>query len=173
MRHLRTTIHPDIRSLDNRTTLTRHATRAIALDQTQILLLYTARYDDYTLPGGGLNDGEDPIAGLIRELQEETGALSISEVQEYGIYEEFRPWLRDNADVLHMISFCYTCKIERQLGANKLEAHEIRNGMTPVWIDIHQAIHHNEQTMVNSQKKGLSIERETFLLRKIAQEYDL
>ncbi len=173
MRHLRTTIHPDISSLNNLATITRHATRAIVLDQSDILLLYTERYDDYTLPGGGLNSGEDPIAGMIRELQEETGAGNICRIEGYGIYEEFRPWHKDNAEVMHMISHCYTCQIDRELGETNFESHEINNGMTPKWVNIHQAIAHNEVTMAHSGKKGLSIERETFLLRKIVQEFDL
>jgi ADP-ribose pyrophosphatase YjhB (NUDIX family) len=173
MRHLRTTIHSDLSSLDNQVIITRHATRAIVVDKQNILLLYTERYNDYTLPGGGLNEKEDPIGGMIRELEEETGAKNISMIQDYGIYEEFRPWSRDNADVLHMISHCYTCKIDHELGQNRLEEHEVRNGMTPVWIDIHQAIRHNEETMASSDKKGLSIERETFLLRKIVEEFNL
>jgi ADP-ribose pyrophosphatase YjhB (NUDIX family) len=173
MRHLRTTIHPEIASLDNMTTITRYAARAIVLNNSHILLLYTERYDDYTLPGGGINEGEDPIAGMVRELQEETGATHIHDIQDYGIYEEFRPWYKDGAEVMHMISHCYTCRIAYKLGKNNLEDHEICNGMTPKWINIHEAIRHNEQTMAQSGKKGLSTERETYLLRKIAQEFDL
>lgn len=173
MRHLKIAVHPEITSLNHPATVVRHATRAIVLSQSDILLLYTERYDDYTLPGGGLNEGEDPIAGMIRELEEETGAQNIRQVMDYGIYEEFRPWNKDNAQVMHMISYCYTCQIDRELGDNNLEAHEVNNGMTPMWVNIHQAIAHNEQTMAQSHKKGLSIERETFLLRKLVQEFDL
>jgi len=42
--------------------------------------------------------------------------------------------------------------------------------MTPVWMNIYEAITHNEDVMANSDKKGLSIERETFMLKVIAQE---
>jgi hypothetical protein len=42
--------------------------------------------------------------------------------------------------------------------------------MTPLWINIHQAIKHNEETLEKSEKKGLSIERETFLLKLIVKE---
>jgi hypothetical protein len=42
--------------------------------------------------------------------------------------------------------------------------------MRPVWVNIHEAITHNEETIQASPKKGLSIERETFLLKKIADE---
>jgi hypothetical protein len=42
--------------------------------------------------------------------------------------------------------------------------------MKPVWVNIFAAIDHNEETIKASPKKGLSIERETFLLKKIARE---
>lgn len=170
MRHLKIAVHPEIQSLNHLETVIRHATRAIVLNSSDILLLYTERYDDYTLPGGGLNQGEDPIAGMIRELEEETGAQNICQVMDYGIYEEFRPWNKDGAQVMHMISYCYTCKIDRELGETAYEDYEVKNGMRPVWMNIHEAIAHNEQTMAESPKKGMSIERETFLLQLIAKE---
>ncbi|HAS6096394.1 TPA: DNA mismatch repair protein MutT, partial [Vibrio vulnificus] len=69
-----------------------------------------------------------------------------------------------------MHSYCYTCKIDRELGETRFEEYEVKNGMKPLWVNIHQAIAHNEQTMAESPKKGMSIERETFLLRLIAKE---
>ncbi|CAM2975327.1 MULTISPECIES: NUDIX hydrolase [Vibrio] len=170
MRHLQTAVHPDVERLSQYTVLQRKATRAIVIDGEDILMLYTERYHDYTLPGGGLDDGEDVLAGLVRELEEETGAKNIHSIKPYGIYEEFRPWYKNDFDVMHMISYCYTCKIDRELGNTKFEDYEIRNGMEPRWINIHQAIAHNEKTILESPKKGMSIERETYLLRLIAQE---
>ncbi|MBD0787347.1 NUDIX domain-containing protein [Vibrio sp. Y2-5] len=170
MRHLQTAVHPDVERLSQYTVLQRKATRAIVVDGEDILMLYTERYHDYTLPGGGLDDGEDVLAGLVRELEEETGAKNIHSIKPYGIYEEFRPWYKNDFDVMHMISYCYTCKIDRELGDTKFEDYEIRNGMEPRWINIHQAIAHNEKTILESSKKGMSIERETYLLRLIAQE---
>lgn len=170
MRHLKTTTHPDIESLDNTTIFNRNAARAIVLDGEDILLLYTERYHDYTIPGGGLDEGEEVIAGMVRELKEETGAESIRDIEPFGIYEEFRPWHKNNADVVHMISYCYTCKVDRELGDTAHEHHEVQNGMEPVWMNIYEAIAHNERTMAESPKKGMSIERETFLLKLIADE---
>ncbi|MGF1806235.1 NUDIX domain-containing protein, partial [Aliivibrio sifiae] len=74
MRILNITTHPDLDRLDNQKILQRNATRAIILKGEDILLLYTERYHDYSLPGGGIDDGEDVIAGLVREIEEETGA---------------------------------------------------------------------------------------------------
>jgi ADP-ribose pyrophosphatase YjhB (NUDIX family) len=169
MRLLKSTIHQDIESLQQ-PTLSRIATRAIVLKGEMILMLYTARYHDYTLPGGGLDEGEELVAGMIRELQEETGATNIRDIHEFGLYEEFRPWYKDDVAILHMKSYCYTCVIDSQLGATKLEDYEIKNGMKPVWLNIYDAIEHNEKTIKNSAKKGMSIQRETYLLKLICKE---
>lgn len=170
MRLLNCTTHPDVRDKLNEKGFTRDATRAIVLNGENILLLYTERYHDYTLPGGGIDEGEDKICGLKRELTEETGAQNITNIKAFGLYEEYRPWYKDDHDFVHMRSYCYTCSIDEQLSQPTFEAHEIQNGMTPKWMNIHDAIAHNEQTLANSDKQGLSIIRETFLLKKIVQD---
>ena len=132
-------LHPNI---DN--SFTRKATRAIVIKGEDILLLFTERYHDYSLPGGGIDEGEDNISGLIRELREETGGHNVSNIREFGCYEEYRNWYKADFDVIHMLSYCYTCDIDETLLAPELEPHELRNGMKPLWHNIHQAIAHNE-----------------------------
>ncbi|MEZ9233817.1 NUDIX hydrolase [Vibrio amylolyticus] len=170
MRHLTTMIHPSIEHLDDQSIYKRNAARSIVVNGEDILLLYTERYHDYTIPGGGIDEGEDIIAGMVRELEEETGAQNIRGIKPFGIVEEFRPWYKNNANVMHMISYCYTCKIDRVLGETNYEDYEVKNGMKAVWINIHEAIAHNEKTMAESDKKGMSIERETYLLHLVAKE---
>lgn len=169
MRLLRSSQHPSLLNLEG-SSFTRKATRGIILEGENILLLYTERYHDYSLPGGGVNEGESLIDGLKRELTEETGAQNIEVLAEFGLYEEYRPWYKHGVDIMHMLSYCYVCKISETLGETALESHEIQNGMVPVWVNIHQAICHNEATIKASPKKGLSIERETFLFKKVADE---
>ncbi len=74
MKPLYVAIHPDIKPLNQQRIMQRKAARAIAMRGERILLLYTERYHDYSLPGGGLESNEDVLMGMIRELQEETGA---------------------------------------------------------------------------------------------------
>lgn len=167
MKTLKTHYHPDVYPLENKSSFTRLATRGIVIQGNSILLMYTERYEDYSLPGGGLDIGEDKVKGMIRELVEETGAQNISNVQPFGVYIEYRPWYKPDYDIQHMISYCYTCQIDKELGQSSLESYEIKNGMRPIWIDIHEAIEHNINTMATSDKKGMSIERETFLLQLI------
>ncbi|HDZ04260.1 hypothetical protein LCGC14_0239900 [marine sediment metagenome] len=169
MQNLKIHYHPAIENLENKSIFTRLATRSIAIQESNILLLYTERYQDYSLPGGGLDLGEDKIEGMKRELMEETGAQDIRNIKPFGIYEEYRPWFKPDFDVQHMISYCYTCEINKELGTSKMEHYEIKNGMTAKWVNIYEAINHNKKTMFNSDKKGMSIERETFLLELLAE----
>lgn len=168
MQILKTHYHPEIKKLENKSIFTRLATRSIAVKGDTILLLYTERYADYSLPGGGLDLDEDKIVGMTRELKEETGAKDIKNIKPFGIYEEYRPWHKPDYDIQHMVSYCYTCDINKELGTPKLEAYETKNGMKALWINIFDAIEHNKKTIATSNKKGMSIERETYLLELIA-----
>jgi len=172
MHILKTHYHPEIENLESKTVFTRLATRSIAIHGEKILLMYTQRYEDYSLPGGGLDQGENKIEGMKRELIEETGALNISNIKPFGAYEEYRPWYKPDFDIQHMISYCYTCEISKQLGTPRLESYETKNGMKAKWVDIQEAIVHNKKTMATSEKKGMSIERETFLLELIVQRIE-
>lgn len=52
MKLLRSTVHPDVQKLESKSIIQRLATRAIAMKGENILLLYTERYHDYSLPYG-------------------------------------------------------------------------------------------------------------------------
>ena len=170
MKVLRSTVHADISPMEGKSIFKRIATRAICLQENNILLLYTERYQDYSLPGGGVDADEDIKQGLVRELSEETGAQNIRNIQPFGIYEEFRPWYRPEFDMVHMLSHCYTCDVDTKLGETRYEEYEKKNGMRALWININEAIAHNEATLLSSTKAGLSIEREIFLLKLILKE---
>ena len=150
----------------------RVSTRAIVLEGEQILLLYTRRYNDYSLPGGGVDEGETLEDALVRELKEETGAHNIRILAEFGMVDEYRPWYRNGIDVMFMRSYCYVCQIDSELGIPDLEEYEHANGMQVCWMNIYDAIAHNRAVMANeSDSTGLSIVRETLLLEAIAKEY--
>jgi len=169
MRLLKTLVHSGI-NINQGTSFTRLTARAIVIKNNKILLMYTARYEDYSLPGGGVEEGESIEQGLIRELNEETGAQNIHVIKPFGLYEEYRHWYKDDFDIIHIKSYCYVCNIADELGKAKLEHYEQQNGMSTKWVDINEAIAHNERTIANSDKQGLSILRETFLLKQIACE---
>ncbi|MBD1581178.1 NUDIX hydrolase [Pseudoalteromonas sp. S16_S37] len=149
---------------------TRHTARAIVLKGKDILLLYTARYDDYSLPGGGVDEHETIEQALLRELQEETGAKSLTNITPFGRYEEYRPWYKPDYDNIHIVSDCYLCEICGEFSQPQMEDYEHANGMKPVWVNIDKAIAHNKNTLAKSDKQGQSLIRELYLLEKIKAE---
>lgn len=63
----------------------RVSVKGIVIDETGRFLLAREDNDMWELLGGGLEHGEDPIAGLRREIQEETG-LEVTYVSPAPVY---------------------------------------------------------------------------------------
>ncbi|CAH0157378.1 RNA pyrophosphohydrolase [Massilia sp. Bi118] len=166
---LYTLTHPDAGVIDG-VIRERQAVRAVVLHGREILLLYTRRYNDYSFPGGGLDDGESPEDGLVRELQEETGATGIAVGPYLGYGDEYRPPQKAGHDLLFMRSHFYACRADRLLGNAAPEAYEVKNGMVPRWVDIDEAIAHNEAVLRDRPPSmGMSIQRETLMLKYVAR----
>ena len=171
MRLIKKYTHESFHKSKDPVILERTAARGIVLDGDKILMLFTKRYNDYSFPGGGVDEGEEVHHGLIRELQEETGAKNIKILNHFGSYEETRPTHYKDIDFVHMISHFYVCSADRELGAASPEQYEIDNGSEPVWIDIREAIKHNRNLMKSNDKSmGLSVMRETCVLELILSE---
>jgi len=169
MKLLKKIINPELQTLDG-TIFKRIAARGIILKGDKILLMYTKYYDDYSLPGGGVDSQEALIEGLKRELSEETGAHGIEVISEYGYIDEYRPYYKENYDLMHMISYLYLCVIQDDLKEAQLEDYEIANGMKAQWVNIDKAIQHNKELIKSQKSIGQSIERETFILERIKEE---
>jgi 8-oxo-dGTP pyrophosphatase MutT (NUDIX family) len=165
-------IHPDVEP-GNPRALKRRAARGIVVRDDRILLLFTERYNDFSFPGGGVDEHEDLAQGLRRELEEETGAQGINILKNYGFIEEFRPYHKPEFDFMHMISHFFVCEVDPELQQTRMESYEHANGMRPLWVNLHEALAHNQEVMrANDKKMGLSIERETFMLEKVASELE-
>ena len=170
MRLLRKFVAKDI-DLEDKKTYKRIAARGIILDGENILLMYTKRYDDYSFPGGGVDDGEDLVEGVTREIHEETGTKNIEILDDYGVYDEIKPIHKKDYDYINMISHFFICDIHKELGEAKLEDYELNNGMEARWINIYEAITHNKEVIKNQPETiGLYIDRELFMLELVAKE---
>lgn len=172
MQLITTLIHPDLKTLDGNV-FRRQAARGIVLREESILLLFTERYDDFSFPGGGVDPGEEIVVGLRREIEEETGATNVRVGRNYGHVEEFRPYWKPQFDLMHMVSHFYFCEVDPELRAPQMEDYEHANGMHPVWVNLQEAITHNRSVMLRkASSMGQSIERETFMLERVAGELE-
>lgn len=167
-----TLIHPSLASPEGRV-LRRQAARGIVVRGNEILLLFTERYNDFSLPGGGIDEGEDVRAALVRELEEETGARDVQVLHYEGWLDELRPWRRGDHDVLHMTSHFFRCNVAPTLQETKMEGYERANGMRPVWVNLDDALTHNRAVLQRQETTmGQSIQRETFMLARIRGQWD-
>lgn len=164
-------VHPDLKSTEGEV-FRRQAARGIVLRDESILLLFTERYNDFSFPGGGVDSDEDIVAALARELDEETGARDVQVKHHYGYIEELRPYWKPGYDLMHMTSHFFVCDIAPQLEAAKMEHYEVDNGMRPMWINLHEALRHNRDVMKRQEASmGQSIQRETFMLDRVASDF--
>lgn len=85
---------------------------AIVLNERDEVLLQL-RSDNHTWgpPGGALDPGEEPAAGVVREVFEETGLL-VEPVRLVGIYGgEEMLFTYPNGDVVAITSITFACKV--------------------------------------------------------------
>lgn len=170
MRLLADMKHPSLDTLEGNI-LHRKAVRGIIMKEQKILMLYTQRYDDFSFPGGGIDDHEDEITALHRELKEEAGVLIKGEPRHFGFVTEHTPYWKPEWPIRFQKSHWYECDIHDEQTATQMEDYEIANGMKPLWINLEEAIRHNKGVIANQpESMGLSVHRETLVLERIASE---
>lgn len=147
----------------------RLAARGIVLKDTQILMIYSKFYNDYTFPGGGVENGEDEILALKRECIEEAGVIIQNIRPFYKIFEKRE--LDDKTYLLHESHF-YLCDI-KDFCERHLEDYEVALGYETVWVSIDDAIKSNLEKMnllKETDYKGV-LERELLILNKLKNLY--
>lgn len=104
--------------------------KSILLDsEHKIALVGTTINYLYTLPGGGISDGEHVESGIIREVKEETGCEA-EIVEMLGIIDDYR-----NRDKKHCISYCAIANVVGEKQAPELTDDERNNGLHVKWFN--------------------------------------
>ena len=107
----------------------RETTRAVILDENNMLaLIYSAKNNYYTFPGGGVEENEDFDTAVKRECKEEAGC-HIEIIKEIGSVMEYR-----RKHELKQISYYYLAKISGEKGAPSLTDGEIEEGYETMWV---------------------------------------
>jgi 8-oxo-dGTP pyrophosphatase MutT (NUDIX family) len=113
----------------------RPAARAVLFDENNdIAFLHVTKNNYHKLPGGGVEDGETPEQGLMRELLEETGchAEILKEIGEIIEYRDKHKLIND--------SFFWTAKVVGNKGELDFTEDEIEGGFELNWVNLDDAI---------------------------------
>jgi 8-oxo-dGTP diphosphatase len=121
----------------------REAARAVVIDDNNaVALLHVTKGHYYKLPGGGIEENEDPSEALERELLEEIGTTA-EIVANLGTIQEYRYYWNMN-----QISYCYLAKQYGEKGEPDFTEKELIEGFEIVWAkNIDEAI-----TLLQSSK---------------------
>lgn len=132
----------------------REAARGIIIENNQILLVFSEKFKDYKLPGGGLEKNENFEQALLREVKEETG-LSVKIESFFEEIMEFDEAQEIEMDYFKMYSKYFICK---KLEKNSQIISEI--GSKTMWVNIDVAINRNKKAMLESNSPWVQREFE-------------
>ena len=111
----------------------RYTARAIVKNGELFAVIHSKRFHPYSLPGGGVDDGEDIVTALKREILEETGC-TCDKITELGIIKENRAI----ADYTQ-ISYYYIVEAGN-VGTPQFTEAEINSGTTLQWNALSEMI---------------------------------
>ncbi|NRB11437.1 MAG: NUDIX domain-containing protein [Rickettsiaceae bacterium] len=110
-------------------------TRAVIIDQEQILLCKIVNYDPnfYFLPGGHIENGESAKEALLRELKEETGADCNIE-RFLGCLEcSFEP---NYTDICHNHEYNFIFAVSSRLLKSSYNVPKLEDNIDLLWVPI-------------------------------------
>lgn len=125
--------------------------RAIVKNQDGLYaVMYADKFKLHSLPGGGVEDGEDVLTTLRREVYEETGCIC-DEIKELGIVAENRASLDYT-----QINYYYVVTTTHQPGENHLTESEQASRTVVQWHTFDEMVRLiNEQEFDRVQGKYL------------------
>jgi len=147
--------------------LVRRAVKGVALRGREVLLLRSAELGALKFPGGGVEPGESDEDCLRRELAEECGARLMALGDVVGDVEQRARPKEPEYDVFVMVSRYVRCTVAPELGERSLDEYERRLGLTPVWLDVTDAVAVCRDLLASKRAVPRWVERELLVLRRL------
>lgn len=124
--------------------VTRNSARGIVIrNDGKIAVLYKQKMNEYKLPGGGMDEEEQPIETFKREILEEVGC-EINNIKLLGYTEE-----QKSKTNFKQISYVYSGTVSKDLGVLNLTEKEIGEGSKILWVEPQEALKLIESSIEN------------------------
>ncbi len=146
----------------------RHAVKAIIIHENKILLIQTNK-GDFKFPGGGVEENENHIEALLREVREETGYINFIVKDFFGIVIERKIDKFKSDHLFQMNSYYYICALKnKETVHQELDAYETLQEFKPKWVNLEDAIKQNE-TLFTYPGMNNWLKRETLVLNEVKE----
>ncbi|MBO5177884.1 MAG: NUDIX domain-containing protein [Lachnospiraceae bacterium] len=114
----------------------RKTSRAIVINEEgNCAVMYAEKFNLYSLPGGGIEEGENEVSALIREIDEETGCTCDS-IEQLGMVSENR-----NHQDYTTLSYYFVVHTKTKTGHAHLTDTEMENGTSVQWFSLNETMH--------------------------------
>ncbi|MBR2827048.1 MAG: NUDIX domain-containing protein [Erysipelotrichaceae bacterium] len=148
----------------------RDSARSIIIRNGKVAMIHSEKYDYYKFPGGGIENGEDPIEAMIRETQEEAGLTVIPEtVKEYGYVHRIQRSDKDPSECFVQDNYYYLCDVADELVSQDLDEYEKKESYQLEYIEPSLAIEKN-RSVKDSPYNRMMFEREARVLEMLMLE---
>ena len=151
-------------------TFTRDSARSIIIRNGRVAMVHSMKYDYYKFPGGGIEEGENPVKAMIRETREEAGLVVVPEsIKEYGLVHRIQRSGRDHTECFIQDNYYYLCAAEDEPVSQELDNYEAKESYRLEFIDPATAIEKN-RSVRKSPYNRMMFEREALVLEMLQAE---
>ncbi|MBQ9301173.1 MAG: NUDIX domain-containing protein [Clostridia bacterium] len=148
----------------------RNSARSIIIRDGKIAMIHSLKYDYYKFPGGGIENGENPVEAMIRETREEAGLVVKPEtVKEYGYVHRIQRSDKDASECFVQDNYYYLCEAEPEAIRQDLDAYEAQEAYTLEYVTPLVAIQKN-RSVGASPYNPMMFEREARVLELLISE---
>ena len=151
-------------------TFSRNSARSIIIRDGKVAMIHSLKYDYFKFPGGGIENGENPVEAMIRETREEAGLVVVPEsVKEYGYVHRVQRSDRDATECFLQDNYYYLCRAKDVMVPQQLDDYEAQESYRLEYVEPLVAIHKN-YNVKNSPYNRLMFEREARVLEILIAE---
>ena len=148
----------------------RPSVRGIIIKDKKVALVYSCKYDYYKFPGGGIENNEDHINTLTREISEETGlSVLVDSISEYGSVLRIQKSRFNENEIFEQENFYYLCNVDNLVQCQSLDDYELDEGFELRYVTANEAITIN-RTHDHSDYDAMLIEREARVLELLIKD---